>query len=153
MIGGPLNYTFSAAGQRVNEPIMDLIETDEHERCTGPRHACGGVLEGSMPLCWFVSRQATKYRTTTNGTPSAMDHAPASGLARRRPYKRLTANRDVRVIADIRSCLLPREKPNPAADRTTGLGFSLRHTNGPLRWIHAVLHLRHPEHNTVLAMN
>ena len=133
MIGGPLNYTFSAACWPADQPIMDLIETDEHQRCNGPRHACGRALEASIPLCWFVSRQATKYRTTTNGTPSAMDHAPASGLARRRPDKRLTANKDVRVIADVRSCLLPREKPNPAADRTTGLGFSLRPTNGPPR--------------------
>ena len=85
MIGGPLNYTFTATCRPAGETIMDLIETDDHQRCTGPRHAGGGAQVASMPLCWLVSRQIKKYRTTTNGTPSAKDPAATSGLARREP--------------------------------------------------------------------
>ena len=81
MIDGQLNYTFDAARGRASQPIMDVIETVDHQQCTGPRHATSGFLAVSMPLCWFVSRQATKYRTTASGTPSATDQAAQAGQA------------------------------------------------------------------------
>ncbi|MCH8913405.1 MAG: hypothetical protein IIA33_07530 [Planctomycetes bacterium] len=49
-----MNYTFSAAGRRAGETIMDVIETDDHQRCTGPRHACGGPLRRTGGFDAFV---------------------------------------------------------------------------------------------------
>ncbi len=144
MDGGQLNYTFGVARRPTSEPIMDLIETDARPRCTGPRHDCRGVPARrgeSMPLCWLVPRQATEYRTTTNGIPSARSQSRRMRAAQ--TFVRLKRSRFESTNASSRfenprtrkygfsRCSFMFAPPREAQSggcRTTGLGFSLRPT-------------------------
>ena len=103
MIDAQSNYTFDAARGRASQPIMEVIEANDHQRCTGPRHAprgswrCRCLCVGS---CRAKPRNTGLRRVARRVLP----------IGRRRSHKRLTPDKKTPDCICVRSrlCVPPR---------------------------------------------
>ncbi len=119
-----MNYTFTAAGRPVGEPIVDLNETDDHPRCTGPRHVFGGPPRRIGGTDAFVSVRVAP----SDKIPDHNEwHAECYGSERCGRFKRLTLEKTIRLC-------LHEQSPVRVAPTFLDLnGLRLASTNASLR--------------------